>query len=60
MPDIPGKFQEEWHDCDRTCASCHIGPVRYCTWESSDGAFEDIHYVCQHCGNGWWVDGCDS
>lgn len=39
---------------------CGSTNIRFQIWESSDGAYEDINYHCDDCGNDWWVDGCDS
>jgi hypothetical protein len=34
--------------------------VRYQTWESSCGGYEDYKYTCGACGHVWWIDGIDS
>lgn len=45
----------------RQCPGCKAEvPVRYRSWESSDGAYEDYQYRCEPAGHVWWVDGIDS
>jgi uncharacterized protein YbaR (Trm112 family) len=46
--------------CDvKYCPDCRI-PLRHKIVESSDGAFEDIHYYCEECNYQYWIDGIDS
>lgn len=43
------------------CRRCKSGlGLRFRIWESSDGAYEDVHYMCLPCGHTWWIDGIDS
>ena len=36
------------------------GRVRYRSWESSCGGYEDYQFVCEKCGKKWWVEGPDA
>ena len=58
---VPGEYAHDWHRIHGgECRYCGADAVRYRTWESSDGAFEDIHYQCLACGSEWWIDGPDA
>lgn len=60
LPDSAGTFDApkptDRHCRDKDCD----GAVQVRTWESSDGAYEDLQYRCAKCGKGWWVEGIDS
>lgn len=53
-----GEFND-WKLAKTPCRKCG-GQVRYRTWESSCGGYEDINYECTACHYEWWVDGIDS
>ena len=40
------------------CWKCKSNEIIYSLYESSDGAYEDLHYKCE-CGNDWWVESSD-
>lgn len=45
---------------DFKCPKCRSNRVYFRMWESSDGAYDDIHYECEECKHNWWVEGIDS
>jgi DNA-directed RNA polymerase subunit M/transcription elongation factor TFIIS len=45
---------------DFKCRECGSYEVEYSEWESSDGAYEDLHYRCLNCKRDWWVEGADA
>lgn len=42
------------------CPKCKEEQIHYQTWDSDDGAFEDVKYTCAGCGYHWWVEGPDA
>ena len=43
------------------CDNCGaVGQIRYRTWESSCGGYEDYKLKCFACGKTWWVEGADA
>lgn len=42
------------------CAFCDSNQIEYREWESSDGAYDDIHYKCLTCKKEWWSESADS
>ena len=42
------------------CRVCNSDEVRYRTWESACGGFEDVQYHCLNCWREWWVEGPDA
>ena len=51
---LPGGAEGPW-----PCSRCGGTRVRYRTWESRDGAYEDVQYECPDCPRTWWVEGDD-
>lgn len=59
MKDSEGDFSG-WEECkSQTCSKCGSKNVKYRTWESSCGGYEDYQYKCEN-GHIWWIDGIDS
>ena len=56
---LSGKERAE-EQTDIACRYCGELQVTYAIWDSDCGGYEDIHYRCQACRRGWWVDGPDS
>lgn len=65
--DSEGDFKG-WQDHPEPCKLVSIDggadgvcgcKVKYRSWESSDGAYEDYQYRCEN-GHVWWIDGIDS
>ena len=59
MTDSDGTF-DGWKRSKKTCGKCDVAAIKYRTWESSCGGYEDEHFVCENCGHSWWVDGPDA
>jgi DNA-directed RNA polymerase subunit M/transcription elongation factor TFIIS len=64
MGDSEGDF-DEWKPTkaeapDFRCRKCGSDDVRYRTWESSCGGYEDCQYHCRGCDRKWWVEGADA
>jgi hypothetical protein len=59
--ETPGDFTSDWLPTHTTCRYCDLsGVVRYRTWESACGGFEDEQRQCSSCGRTWWVEGIDA
>lgn len=41
------------------CKACGSNEIKYRKVESSDGAYEDINYICMRCGREWWYESSD-
>lgn len=57
-------YEHDWkptatENAEFKCRECGSSDVHYRTWESSDGAHEDIHYKCRGCQREWWFEGAD-
>ena len=58
---VPGEYvAEPTEELTVACRACGKFEVTSKPWESSDGAYEDMHYECRACGHGWWIEGIDS
>jgi hypothetical protein len=44
---------------DWPCKTCMSLSVAERCHESSDGAYEDYHFVCLDCGHSWWEESSD-
>ena len=60
MSELDGKFNEWFESNGGVCPNCGSRDVKYRSWESSCGGYEDYKYKCSNCGEIWWVDGPDS
>lgn len=65
MADNEGEFAS-WLESDNEWSQTRHKPdcakpnVRFRSWESSCGGYEDYQYRCFTCGVTWWVDGPDA
>ena len=62
---VAGEYSEGWkatktENPDFKCRKCNSDDIWYRHWESSDGAYDDIHYHCKACDRNWWVESSDS
>lgn len=48
-----------WENSERECYQCNE-QMKVKTWESSDGAYEDLKYWCPNCDHSFWVEGIDA
>jgi DNA-directed RNA polymerase subunit M/transcription elongation factor TFIIS len=59
MADNEGEFGD-YVATEAPCRKCGQHHVRYRSWESSCGGWDDHQYRCHDCGHEWWVEGIDS
>ena len=58
-----GKWRTDGTHCPRIIPASGLRcghPVECRTWESHDGAYEDVQYRCIGGGHIWWVEGPDA
>lgn len=58
-PAAPREIPTGYTATDWPCKKCRSTHVAERCDESSDGAYEDYHFMCLDCGHSWWEESSD-